>query len=95
MVGYVAQSGVHSLTHPIVVDYAGKRVPLPTPVSLLDRYCSSLGLYPPVSHVSDGSCNYAQSALLSCSAHKPEMGISLIPVPELDTGGERWVSNPR
>jgi len=28
------------------------------------------------------------------SVHKPEMRISVKDIPEIDTGGERWISNP-
>jgi len=52
----------------------------------------SQGLYPRVLRV----VHMMRRVLTSLhSGNKPEVGITLFPVPEIDTGGERWVQNPR
>jgi len=53
-----------------------------------------MGPGPPLSHLSDSYCPDAKSALSCHPGNKPGMRNMDIPVPEINTGGERQVLNP-
>jgi len=92
LVEVCAQRGVHPTGHPIVEEDDGKTPGNNTRFPVGGEIGSSLGYSP---RVVNSVGNSAQSALPSCSEINPGMRISPVSLLEIDTGGERQLSNPK
>jgi len=90
-----AQSLLPPSGHPIVVDHADKTVSRPSPVSLLGCFSRTMGPGPSILILLTEVANVAQTLLPPHSGNKPGCVKPDIARSEINTGGERWVSNPR